>query len=304
MFYLKFRQFKKMLLKDFLSEIENLQMFALCKNFDALSLEDDTGGSSSSSSSTRNVQPSSYGTFHPLLRSWTHSLWWNQSIIEQLRAPFIDLPRHLLDSSFQSYNILMGLGFRFLPGQSEFLNQELKLPESFDRLSFLSHSLGLSYNSRALSARSFFSYSSSGGGLRGLVTNEFTKILVEVITHYDGRYGRFLVNVVLGVGCTVWYGFETGSAHHALESGLFAPLDSYDAFLNMHYYAPGFRRLCFVERNDVSASVESAFGNELPFAEIKIPASGNVLKAVGLGVMVSFFLAVGLVPNVSGAINI
>lgn len=64
---------EKKSLYNFLNEIENLQMFALC-------------GSSSSSSSTSLVQPSSYGyrgTFHPFLRSWTHSLW-SQSIIEQL----------------------------------------------------------------------------------------------------------------------------------------------------------------------------------------------------------------------------
>lgn len=298
---------EKKSLYNFLNEIENLQMFALCKDFDELSLEDNTGGSSSSSSSTSLVQPSSYGyrgTFHPFLRSWAHSLW-SQSIIEQLRAPFIELPRHFMDSSsFQSYDIRMGFGFRFLPGQSQFLTQELKLPESFDRLSFLSHSLGLSYNSRPLSAKSLFSFSSSGAGLRGLVTDGFTKILVEVITYYDGRYGRFLVQVCLGIGCTVWYAFAPGSALHAPDCSLFAPFDSYDPFFNMEYYAPGFRRVGFVERNDVSASVVSALGNELPFAEITIPASGHVLKAVGLGVMVAFFLAVGLVPNVSGSINV
>lgn len=293
--------------KDILSEIENLQVFALCKEFDELSLEDNTGGSSSSSS-TSQVQPSSYGyrgTFHSFLRSWTHSLW-NQPIIEQLRAPFMDLPRHFIESSFQSYNILMGLGFRFLPGQSEFLHHELMLPESFDRLSFLSNSLGLSSHIGALPAALLFTFSSSGGGLRGLVTsNEVTKILVEVITHYDGRYGRFLVNVCLGVGCTVWYGFVPGTVpSHAMENSLFSPFDSYDPFFFMDHYEPGFRRVSFVERNDVSASVESAFGNEHPFAEIQIPASGNVLKAAGLGVMVSFFLAVGIVPNISGGINI
>ena len=140
-------------------------------------MEDNTGGSSSSSSS------SFYGyrgTFHRILRSCTNSNL--QSIIEQLRAPFIDIPRHLTDSSFQSYNIIMGLGFRFHPGQSEFLHQELMLPESFDRLSFLSNSLGLSYNSRPISVTELFSFSSSGAGLRSLVnnTNELTNILLEV----------------------------------------------------------------------------------------------------------------------------
>lgn len=288
----------------FLYEIENLQMFALCNDFDELSLEDKTGSSSSSSSSTSQVLPSSYGyrgTIHRFLRSLTHSLL-GQSISKQLRAPFIEIPRHYMDSSsLQSYDVRIAIGYRFLPGQSQFLEHELQLPESFDRLSFLCNSLGLSYNSRALSEESLLSFSCAGAGLRGLVTDELNKILVEAITYYDGNYGRFLVLVSMGIGCTVWYALAPGSCHKAPESSLFAPLDSYEPFFNMRYYAPGFRRIGFVERNDVSASVESAFGNELPFAEITIPASGPALKAVGLGVMVAIFLAVGLVPNVSGA---
>jgi hypothetical protein len=180
----------------------------------------------------------------------------------------------------------------------------LKLPECFDRLSFISNSLGLSYNYRPLSPQSLFSISRSGAGLRGLVNNGFNKILVEVITYTDGMYGRFLVLVSLGIGCTVWYAFAPGSALHVPESCLFAPLDSYDPFFNMDYCAPDFSRVGFVERNDVSASVVSALENEPPFAEITIPASGHVLKAVGLGVMVAFFLAVGLVPNYSCGIQL
>lgn len=319
----------KILLYRFLYEVENQQLFALTKKFDELSLEDYTGGSS-----TSQVQPSSYrGTFHRFLRSWTDSLW-SPSINEQLRAPFIELPRnslwsqiineqqrtineqqrtpffielpsHLTDpSSSQSYDTPMGLGFRFLPDQSRFLLKEFKLPESFDRLSFLSHSLGLSYYSRPLSPHSLFPHSCYGAGFRGLVKNLFTKKWVEVFTYYNGRYGRFLVLVCLGLGCTVWYEFALGSELQPPEGVLFAPLGSYEPFQNLDYYAPGFRRCGFVERNDVSASVVSAFRNEHPFAEITIPSSGPVLNAIGLGVMVAFFLAVGLVPDVSGGINV
>lgn len=127
---------------------------------------------------------------------------------------------------------------------------------------------------------------------------------MEVITYYDGSYGRFLVLVSLGVGCTVWYGFVKGEAHQTPSGGLFSLFDSYEPFFNMEYIAPGFRRLCLVERNDVSALVESTMENELPFSGITIPASGPVLKSVSLGVMVAFFLAFGLVPNVSEAINV
>lgn len=65
----------------------------------------------------------------------------------------------------------------------------------------------------------------------------------------------------------------------------------------MDYHPIGLRRVCFVESKDVSASVTAAYAHSQPFAEITIPASGTVLKAVGLGVVIAFFLAVGIVPG-------
>ena len=56
------------------------------------------------------------------------------------------------------------------------------------------------------------------------------------------------------------------------------PLTRTILFFQMEYYAPGFRRVAFVDRSDLSASVVSALVND--FAEITIPASGNVLKDV------------------------
>lgn len=214
----------------------------------------------------------------------------------------------MLDSAFlQSYNIrIMLLGFRFLPGQDEILLHELRLPQSFERLYFLKKHLGLSYNSRVLHMSSLLPYSSAGVGLRTFITNKVLKHLVEVITYYEGRYWRFLVLVSAGIGCTVWYGYEYGASNVAPTGELFRRFETYDPFFNMEmeYYLPGFRRVCFVEINDVSASVESAFSEEVPFAEINIPASGHLLKAVGLGVMVAFFLAVGIVPNIYGDIKV
>jgi len=84
---------------------------------------------------------------------------------------------------------------------------------------------------------------------------------------------------------------------------LFTPYDTYDPFFKIENSVPGLRRICFVESSDVSASVESAYRNELPFSEITIPANGPVLKAVSLGLMVAIFLALGIVPDVSSAIN-
>lgn len=287
---------------SFLKEVENLQIFSLCKDFEELSLCKDSEDNCSSSSTQ--VQPSRSAIPRILRRLKQSLLSPGPSIIEQLRAPFVEYPRQFLDSSFQSYDIRMLLiGFRFLPG---FLHHELQLPESFDRLTFLRNSLGLTYNRIPLTEDSLFSFSHSGVGLRSLVnsTAGITKILVEVITFYNGLYGRYLVLVTLGVGCTVWYAFAPGTDIQPPLGGVFSPFDSYDPFFNTDYFVPGFRCVGFVESHDVSASVASALGNEPPFAEITIPASGPVLKAVGLGVMVAIFLAIGIVPNVSGPFNI
>lgn len=101
--------------------------------------------------------------------------------------------------------------------------------------------------------------------------------------------------VTLGLGCTVWYGFVPGTVENPPLGGVFAPLDSYKPFYvdDMGHYEPGFRRMGLLERTDVSASVESATNSVHPFSEIQIPASGPVIQAVGLGVMVAFFLANG-----------
>nr|GMD79487.1 Photosystem I PsaA/PsaB [Ipomoea batatas] len=213
-----------------LSSIDNLKLFDLCKEFGRLSLDENTDDNTGESSSSANqVQPSSYGSITRFLRSWRHTPW-NLSITEQLKAPFIEYPRAYMGSlPSDSCDLTMGFGFRFLPGQSEFLTQDLKLPESFDSL---------------------------------------------------------------GIGCTIWYGYAPGSVYSALEGGVFTPFNTYSSFFDALYDAPNFRKIHFLERNDISESVANAIGNEQPFAEIMIPASGNALKGVGLGVMVAFFLAV------------
>nr|GLL21609.1 unnamed protein product [Ipomoea trifida]GMD87872.1 Protein Ycf2 [Ipomoea batatas]GME06073.1 Protein Ycf2 [Ipomoea batatas]GME19731.1 Protein Ycf2 [Ipomoea batatas] len=287
-----------------LSSIDNLKLFDLCKEFGRLSLDENTDDNTGESSSSANqVQPSSYGSITRFLRSWRHTPW-NLSITEQLKAPFIEYPRAYMGSlPSDSCDLTMGFGFRFLPGQSEFLTQDLKLPESFDRLSFIKNTLGLSYSSISPFTDSMLPYCSSGAGLRSFVNENLNKILVEVITYCDGSYGRFLVLVSLGIGCTVWYGYAPGSVYSAPEGGVFTPFNTYSSFFDALYDAPNFRKIHFLERNDISESVANAIGNEQPFAEIMIPASGNALKGVGLGVMVAFFLAVGIVPHATNENN-
>lgn len=94
-----------------------------------------------------------------------------------------------------------------------------------------------------------------------------SSILVEVLTYFDGNYGRFLVLVCLGIGCTVWYTLvPPHQAPDISAYSAFAPLDSYPFIFYMEYIAPGFRKIAFVESHDLSELVESTFANEYPFA--------------------------------------
>lgn len=285
---------------DFLEEINNLQMSALCKDFEALSLEN--RGSLSYTSLVQNMSDGYRERFLHCCRSSPLS----QSFIEVLRAYFIDIPRTFLDSLKlkKSDNLRMCFCFRYKPGQDQYIHDDLQLPKSFDRLTFLSNSLGLSLNKTALPLRMMYSWSSSGAGLRGLVNEtNINKMLVEFITYSNGFYGRFIVLVCLGLGCTVWFALAPGSSDHAPVASTFTAFSSYEPFFWTEHIQPGFQKISFVETRDVSASVESALENEHPFAGITIPANGPVLKSVGLGLMVAIFLAVGIVPNLSSVIN-
>ena len=162
----------------------------------------------------------------------------------------------------------------------------------------MSHSLGLSFYKKPLSADSVFPLSSSGAGLRGLVTNGIKKILVEVVTYHKHKYIRFLVLVCLGVGCTVWWASAPGFDFRFPEGAGVEPFDSYDPFFNMDHIQHGFRRVGIVERNDVSASVVSAMGTE-QFADITIPAIGPMHKGVSLALII---FALGLAPKLADAI--
>lgn len=69
---------------DLLKEIENLQMFALCKDFDELTLEDNTGGSSAVASGYAETDESanSDALSNPVLPDEYHSVYALSSDLE------------------------------------------------------------------------------------------------------------------------------------------------------------------------------------------------------------------------------
>ncbi|QCE11424.1 hypothetical protein DEO72_LG10g2657 [Vigna unguiculata] len=61
-----------------------------------------------------------------------------------------------------------------------------------------------------------------------------SRILVEAITFHEGYYGRFLILIHMGIGCTVWYGFAPGDGINIPTEGLaplFSPIENYESFL-------------------------------------------------------------------------
>lgn len=282
---------------NLLTGMDNLQVFSLTEEFGRLSLND-TGQSSNLSLTNRSWG----GLFQSFLSSVRHSIW-NQSINEQLRAPFVEIPRSFIESfqQIQTDSIRIGLGLRIHP-ESFILNEFQMQQSSFNRLSIISDALGLYYSCNYYSPPMLLSLSHSGVGLRAVVNPDDDRlggVLVEVITQVQGIYGRFLILVCLGIGCTVWYGFENCTNSIAPTGELFAPIKEYALFYNIYYNNFLFRNISFVETKDLSGTVSSALDNEFPFTGINIPASGNVHTAAGLGLMLAFFLAVGILPNTS-----
>lgn len=314
-----------------LNDIQKWRIFILCKEFHSkLKLEECESGPSSSSSSSL---ASSSNFSHNITLSE-----WNKRLIKKLKVPFIEKKKKEMLDSLSSFDIKMGLGFRFLPRQEKFIIKELKLPVTYKKMAILSKKFGLSYNcsnfftpplsstktkmkiiERSRLATAFSSLihdqpssttttkilerSRSGGtGLSYFIPDSISskKILVEAFTQYDGRVGRILVLVCLGVGCTAWYKFTPGSfIHNEIMASMLEPLRAYDPFFNMDYSPINWGKATLVEK-DASALVISELMNENPFhlTEEEIPASGPVFKAVAVGLMVAFFLTAGLIPDV------
>jgi len=164
-----------------------------------------------------------------------------------------------MDSSLQSYKIL-NMGF-------------FALFPAYERLSFLSDSLGFYSFLGSISAQSLFSYTNYAAGLRVVVNTTWHKFFVEVFT---------FLRVCIGLS---WFCFAwglvvlSGTAFFLVwlimhqrthPTDLFKPFNRWLIFhffiliillYNMdHYdhYEPGFRRISFCERKDLSALVESS----------------------------------------------
>lgn len=303
-------QFHKHQFLKAVSAIENLEVFTITKRMANLSLDDQnisnsSNLASSSSSDVPNSLPLFSSTSSILERfknSSKHSEF-TRKVMDLTKSPFMDIPKTVLDLTSNSSSYLLSLGFRFLPGQSDFLFQNLRLPSSLDGLKGLRENLGLRLAKDTLTNRGILTFQgvSEIHAKGSLLMN---RVLLEAITYNDGFYGRFLILSQIGIGCTVWYGFTPGDGRipfAASLTSLFSPIENYEAFFYNPdvYIHPGFQKMTLMENqaNTISA-LSTAYTDEKPFVDIKIPttSNSNLLLGITLGLVVVVLLSVGLSP--------
>jgi hypothetical protein len=317
--------FMKTFLNKLLENVNNLQIFSLSDELDNLSLNDNR--SSSSTSGFRKLISRYFSTSRK-------NSEWSQFISE--KAPFFGIRRDIqnaisqdssssvqvstsvqvsssstsaLDSSTSSLeldipDIGIVMGFRFFPRQStDMLFNDFKFQNSgqtMNRLYHLKRTLGLAYRSRLPENTSV---RSSVDGIPSTIFRSMTdtnKILVELLSmssaHGISKVYRTFILVSIGIGCTVWYGHSSGM--YDVGHGIFKTVD-YNHFFDMNHQEIGFKKMNFVETVDNTIPVLSTFNNDPTFANVTIPASGIVLKAVGLSILIGVFITLGVIPDLT-----
>jgi len=306
------------------SAIENMDVFTITKKMGNLSLDVPSTSSSSldvpstSSSSNislvsgsdvpNNIMPMLSSTSSILERfnkSSKHSEF-TRKVMDLTKSPFMDIPKTVMDLTSNSASYILSLGFRFMPGQGDFLFKNLRLPDTLDGLKGLRENLGLTLAKDTLTNRGILKFKGlceihAKGSLM------MNRVLLEAITYNDGFYGRFLVLAQIGVGLTVWYGFTPGDGINipfdASITSLFSPIENYEPFFYNPdvYIHPGYQKMTLLENqaNTISA-LSTAYTDEKPFLDIKIPTTNsnpNLIVGITLGMVVVVLLSVGLSPS-------
>jgi hypothetical protein len=196
----------------------------------------------------------------------------------------------------QPYKIVE-MAYRIFPNQTSYINSTFSVTnKNIKRLRQLCEGMGIHSDTIPFSVHQEPEYSSLGRGMRSLVHEDYDKIVIEGITFYKGMYGRIIVLISLGVSCTVWSIFVPGTADYAPSMEAFPRFDSYQSFFNASTEKGMFTKACFIERTDISNDVLYNLENEYPFNRMNIPANGKTRIAVGFGLMIVVFMALGVVP--------
>lgn len=195
---------------------------------------------------------------------------------------------------------MMGFYLRFFPESTHFQGYEFRITEEVKRmLMYVFSSISLSSSMVRFSSTDLFLNTRLRGGLHNLLQGNTTiyKKVIEVLTYYKGKYGRFIILISLGLGCTVWYTFLPGVAESAPPELLLPRVISYDSFKNVDFSLDPFKKLSYVEYKYITDQVLSAIENVYPFSEIDLPTNPDARVAIGLGLIVAVFLSMGMMSS-------
>lgn len=303
---------------DIVGRVErNHEVFEITKKLGSLSLHDHGASSSGAISSGTGLLQNNSSSFISTLTPTASILErfkmrsnpsaFTRKVIDLTKAPFFDIQNPIMKLTEKPFSYMMSLGFRFMPGQGEFLVKELRSPETLEGLRNLRDNLGLSLTKGTLSSSPLLRLKGLSDSVQAGMSALASRVLVEAITYNAGYYGRFLILVQIGLGCTVWYGFAPGDGHFAPTEGfvpLFSPIDNYDAFITNPdvHVQPGFNKITFVQGVDnVAAPLSQAFTEEKPFMDIDIemPTMSNksLIVGVSLGLAVALLFTLGVNPS-------
>lgn len=295
------------LLLGTLNSVKDWDVFNITEKFRKMRLSDDNASSSSNETVSRTtISKLQSGVLSYPSHSWKNFLCYgtlpssfSRRVMEKTQYPFIDIPNKLFDFTKNCKDLILTLGFRFLPQHEDYIHKELHLPENKGSLYAVKKNFGLTLSRDSLTNKAKLKLEA----LASQGVNFFNeKILVEGITYHSGYYGRFLILVQLGVGCTVWYGFTPGEEFIVpVNTLLFNEIESYEPFVNnpATHVQPGFDKMTLHENEDnIIPKVASTYFKEKPFVDIEIPATGSTIVCVGLGLVIIVLLTMGISPDV------
>jgi hypothetical protein len=218
-------------------------------------------------------------------------------LLEWLKTPAITTPPAIkIDFNYKSF---LGNSAQLTP----LTNHQFTLYKSsdIDILRLISRDLGLTKYTDSWNKWDIENMISIHS-LKDVVLWDIQKILVYVCTKYNNKYGRFLVLVILGIGCIVWYSFGPITTTPEEFMRHFPRIEDVSPFFNPDYTTPLLQeKLQFVEASDVTEKVGVLVKNIPPFNTLEIPATGATMTAVGLGIIVATLLTVGFVPECTSA---
>ena len=178
---------------------------------------------------------------------------------------------------------------------------------AYFRLRELKKRLGLVRANRLNLALETVHHSYAGAGLKCLLSEKFSSILVQITTkfysqlHRQSLYGLFNILVITGVGVVVWYKFQ-------LINTVVPPFipESVESFKNPTAVVEGYEKVTYWTTKDIQPLVKHTFTHEKPFVDIinlnQFWGHGWLHKdqvtCIGTAIMVATFISTNvLIPQ-------